>query len=65
LESQFWWWVMRAHFEMCHMITKFTKKMLRATERPIRIERLIHDFFNVENLTKMRKYLVGISAYMI
>jgi hypothetical protein len=56
---------MRAHFEMCRMITKFTKKMLRATERPIRIERLIHDFSNVENLAKMRKYLVRISAYII
>jgi lauroyl/myristoyl acyltransferase len=27
---------MIAHFEMCYMITKFTKKMLRATGRPIR-----------------------------
>jgi hypothetical protein len=40
---------MRAHFEMCYMITKFTKKMLRATGRPIRIERLIQDFSYVEN----------------
>jgi hypothetical protein len=32
---------MRAHFEMCCIVTKFPKKMLRATERPIRIERII------------------------
>jgi hypothetical protein len=36
------------------MITKFTKKMLRATGRPIRIERLIQDFSYVKNLAKMR-----------
>jgi hypothetical protein len=47
---------MRAHFEMCYMITRFTKKMLRATGRPIRIERLIQDFSYVENLAKRRKY---------
>jgi hypothetical protein len=56
---------MRAHFKMCYMITKFTKKMLRATERPIRIERLIQDFSYIENLEKRRKYPVRISAYMI
>jgi hypothetical protein len=56
---------MRAHFEMCYMITKFTKKMLRATGRPIRIERLIQVFLYIENLAKMRKYTVRISAYMI
>jgi hypothetical protein len=56
---------MRAHFEMCYMITKFTKKMLRTTGRPIRIERLIQDFLYVENLAKRRKYSVRISAYMI
>jgi hypothetical protein len=50
---------MRAHFEMCYMITKFTKKMLRATER------LIQDFSYVENLANRRKYPVRISAYMI
>ncbi len=56
---------MRAHFEMCYMITKFTKKILRATGRPIRIKRLIQDFLYVENLAKRRKYPVRISAYMI
>jgi hypothetical protein len=56
---------MRAHFDMCYMITKFTKKMLRATEKPIRIERLIQDFSYVENPANRRKYPVRISAYMI
>jgi hypothetical protein len=56
---------MRAHFEMCNMIIKFTKKMLRATGRPIRIKRLIQDFLYVENLAKRRKYPVRMSAYMI
>jgi hypothetical protein len=56
---------MRAHFKMCYMITKFTKKMLRSMERPIRIERLIQDFLYVENLAKRRKYPVRITAYMI
>jgi hypothetical protein len=56
---------MRAHLEMCYMITKFTKKMLRATGRPIRIERLIQDFSYVGNLVKRRKYPVRISAYII
>jgi hypothetical protein len=56
---------MRAHFEICYMITKFTKKMLRATGRPIRIKRLIQDFSYVENLIKRRKYPVRINAYMI
>jgi hypothetical protein len=56
---------MRAHFEMCYMITKFTKKMLRAMERPIRIEILIQNFSYIENLVKRRKYPVRISAYMI
>jgi hypothetical protein len=36
------------------MITKFTKKMLRVTRRPIRIERLIQDFSYVENLVKRK-----------
>jgi hypothetical protein len=49
---------MGAHFKMCYMITKFTKKMLRETRRPIRIERLIQDFSYVENLAKRRKYPV-------
>jgi hypothetical protein len=56
---------MRALFKMCYMITKFTKKMLRATGRPIRIERLIQVFLYVENLAKRRKYTVRISANMI
>jgi hypothetical protein len=56
---------MKAHFKMCYMITKFTKKMLRETRRPIRIKRLIQDFSYVENLTKRRKCPVRISAYMI
>jgi hypothetical protein len=56
---------MKAHFKMCYMITKFTKKMLRETGRPIRIKRLIQDFSYVENLTKRRKCPVRISAYMI
>jgi hypothetical protein len=56
---------MRAHFEMCYMITKFTKKILRATGRPIRIKRLIQDFLYVENFAKRRKYPIRISAYII
>jgi hypothetical protein len=56
---------MKAHFEMCYMITKFTRKMLKATGRPIRIKRLIQDFSYVENLAKRRKYPVRISGYMI
>jgi hypothetical protein len=56
---------MRAHFEMCYMVTKFTKRMLRATGMPIRIERLIQEFVYVENLIKRRKYPIRISAYVI
>jgi hypothetical protein len=56
---------MRAHFKMCYMITKFTKKMLKATGRPIRIKRLIQDFPYVKNLAKRRKYPVRISVCMI
>jgi hypothetical protein len=56
---------MRAHFEMCYMVTKFPKRMLRATERSIKIERLIQKFLYVEKLVKRRKYPVRISAYMI
>jgi hypothetical protein len=47
------------------MVTKFTKRMLRATGMPIRIKKLIQDFSYVENLAKRRKYSVRISAYMI
>jgi hypothetical protein len=46
---------MRAHFKMCYMITKFTKKMLRAMGRPIRIKRLIQDFSYVEKSCKEEK----------
>jgi hypothetical protein len=56
LEIQFWWWIMREHFKMCYMITKFTKRMLRATRMCLRIERLIQEFSYVENLVKRRKY---------
>jgi hypothetical protein len=50
---------------MCYMVTKFTKRMLKATGRPIRIKKLIQEFSYVENLVKRRKYPVRISAYMI
>jgi hypothetical protein len=56
---------MRAHFEICYMVTKFTKKMLRATGIPIRIKRLIQDISYVENLINRREYPVKTSAYMI
>jgi hypothetical protein len=56
---------MRAHFEMCYMVNKFTKRMLRATEMPIIIERLIQKNLYVKNLVKRRKYPVIISAYVI
>jgi hypothetical protein len=56
---------MRALFEIWCMVTKFTKRMLRATGMPIRIKKLIQDFSYVENLAKRRKYSVRISAYMI
>jgi hypothetical protein len=55
---------MRARFEMCYMVTKFTKRMLRATTMHIRIKRLIQEFSYGENLVKRRKYPVRISAYM-
>jgi hypothetical protein len=56
---------MRGFFEICYMVTKFTKRMLRATGMPIRIERSIQEFSHIENLAKRRKYPVRISAYMI
>jgi hypothetical protein len=56
---------MRTHFEMCYMVTKFSKRMLRATGMPIRIERSIQEFSHIENLVKRRKYPVKISAYVI
>jgi hypothetical protein len=56
---------MRAYFEMCYMVIKFPKRILRPPERHIRIERIIHEFSYVENLVKRRKYPIRISAYMI
>jgi hypothetical protein len=50
---------------MCYMVTKFANRMLRETERPIRIERIIYEFSYVENPVKRRKYPVKISAYVI
>jgi hypothetical protein len=56
---------MRAHFKMCYMVTKFTKRMLRPTGMPIKIKRLIQEFSHIENLVKRRKYPIRISAYVI
>jgi hypothetical protein len=56
---------MRAHFKICYMVTKFTKRMLRATGISIRIKRSIKEFSHIENLAKRRKYPVRISACMI
>jgi hypothetical protein len=56
---------MRTHFEMCYMVTKFSKRMLSEMGRPIRIERIIHEFSYVENPVKRRKYLIRICAYVI
>jgi hypothetical protein len=47
------------------MVTKFTKRMLRATRMPIKIKRLIQEFSHIENLVMGRKYLIRISAYVI
>jgi hypothetical protein len=52
---------MRSHFEMCYMVTKFSKRMLRTMGRSIRIERLIHEF---SYLVKRRKYPIRISGYV-
>jgi hypothetical protein len=49
---------MRAHFEMCYMVTKFANRMLRAMERPIRIERVIQNFSYVKKPVQRRKYPV-------
>jgi hypothetical protein len=59
--------VMRAHFEMCYMVSKFIKKKLRAKGRPIRTERVIKNtrFSYEENPIKRIKYPVRINAYMI
>jgi hypothetical protein len=56
---------MRAHFEMCYIVTKFTKRMLRTMGMPIKIKRLIQKISHIENLVKRRKYPVRISAYVI
>jgi hypothetical protein len=56
---------MGAHFEMCYMVTKFAKRILRATRRPIRIKKVIQESSFVENPVKRRKYPVGINAYVI
>jgi hypothetical protein len=53
---------MRAHFEMCYMVSKFTKRMLRATGMPKKIKRLIQEFSHIENLVKRRKYPVRIRS---
>jgi hypothetical protein len=46
---------MRALFEIYYIVTKFTKRMLRATGMPIRIKRLIQDFSYVEKSCKEEK----------
>jgi hypothetical protein len=46
---------MRSHFEMCYMVTKFTKRMLRAAGMHIRIERLIQESLYVEKSCKKEK----------
>jgi hypothetical protein len=56
---------MRAHFEMCYMVTKFAKRMLSTMGMSIRIKRLNQKFWYVENLVKRRKYPVRISTYVI
>jgi hypothetical protein len=56
---------MRAHFEICYMVTKFTKRILRAMGMPIKNKRLIQEFSYEKNLVKRRKYPVRISAYII
>jgi hypothetical protein len=56
---------MGAHFEMCYMVKKFPKRMLKAMGRPIRIRRLIQKDLYVENLVKRRKYPIKSSAYVI
>jgi hypothetical protein len=47
------------------MVTKFAKRILRATGRPIRIKRIIHEFLYVGNLVKRRKYPTRLIAYAI
>jgi hypothetical protein len=50
---------------MCYMFATFSKGMLRAMRRPIRIKRVIQEFPDVENPVKRRKYPVRISADVI
>jgi hypothetical protein len=55
-----------AHFKMCYMVTKFAKRILRTTRRPIRIKKNNTEIFIcVENPVKRRKYPVRISTYVI
>jgi hypothetical protein len=42
-------------FKMCYVVIKFAKRMLRKTGRPIRIERVIHEFSYVQNPCKEEK----------
>jgi hypothetical protein len=42
----------------------FAKRIFRAMGRPMRIERVIHEFLYVENPVKRRKYPIRISAYV-
>jgi hypothetical protein len=46
---------MIAHFKMCYMVTKFTKRMLRATRMPIKIKRSIKEFLYVEKSYEKEK----------
>jgi hypothetical protein len=52
-------------FFKCVMVTKFTKRMLRAMGRHIRIKRIIQEILYVENLVERRKYPIRINTYMI
>jgi hypothetical protein len=45
------------------MVTKFAKRILRATGRPIK--GVIHEFSYIEYPIKSRKYPVRISVYVI
>jgi hypothetical protein len=56
---------MRAHFEMCYMVTTLPKRMLRATRKSVRIERIIQEFSYMKNPIKRRKCLVRISTYVM
>jgi hypothetical protein len=56
---------MRAHFEICYMITKFTKKNVKGNGKTYKNRKINTRFLYIENLVKRRKYPVRISAYMI